>query len=292
MDYVQALKADGAAIEKRGDLVEVLDDNKVRSILAQNGYRMISFRNEYKATIPDADIYYDDTEARLVNPVTAFESILINHTMARVLSHVSTFNKALIEMPYDTHRRHILSTFARLQETPTLEGNYFIYAHIIAPHPPFVFGENGEVLLHDEPFTLFDANYYIRDHSRKGYIAGYRKQIQYVNRLVLETVDAILTRSKTPPIIIIQGDHGPGAYLHWGSLDQTLPAERFSILNAYYFPDQNYEALYPAITPVNSFRVLLNQFFGSDYALLPDRHYYSRWNFPFDFIEVTDLSLP
>jgi hypothetical protein len=139
---------------------------------------------------------------------------------------------------------------------------------------------------------LFDANYYIRDHSRKNYIAGYRRQIQYVNTLILETVDAILTRSTTPPIIIIQGDHGPGAYLHWGSLENTVPAERFGILNAYYFPDQDYARLYPSISPVNSFRVLFNQFFDADYALLPDRHYYSSWSFPLDFIEVKDLSLP
>ena len=292
MDYVQSLHANGAEIENRGDLIRILGNSKVRSLLAQNGYRMVSFRNEYKATIPDAEIYYDDTETGLLYPVTNFESILINHTLARVLSYVPAFDKALNEMPYDTHRRRILFTFARLQEIPSMDGDYFVYAHIIAPHPPFVFDENGVALAHDEPFTLLDANYYIKDHSQKGYIAGYRRQIQYINTLILEMVDAILAQSQTQPIIIIQGDHGPGAYLHWGSLERTLPAERFGILNAYYFPDQDYAALYPSISPVNSFRVLLNQFFGGDYALIPDQHYYSRWSFPFDFIEVKDPSLP
>ena len=92
-------------------------------------------------------------------------------------------------MPYDTHRRNILFTIAKLQDVPALEGNYFVYAHIIAPHPPFVFNEKGKVVSHDTPFTLNDANYYIRDHSQRSYIAGYRRQIQYVNQLVLETVD-------------------------------------------------------------------------------------------------------
>jgi len=292
MDYVQSLQANGAEIENRGDLISILGNSKVRSILAQNGYRMVSFRNEYKATIPDAEIYYDDTETGLFYPVTNFESILIDHTLARLLSYVPAFDKALNEMPYDTHRHRILFTFAKLQEIPSMDGDYFVYAHLIAPHPPFVFDENGVALSHDEPFTLLDANYYIKDHSQKGYIAGYRRQIQYVNTLILEMVDAILAQSETQPIIIIQGDHGPGAYLHWGSLERTLPAERFGILNAYYFPDQDYAALYPSISPVNSFRVLLNQFFGGDYALIPDRHYYSRWSFPFDFSEVKDLSLP
>ena len=97
---------------------------------------------------------------------------------------------------------------------------------------------------------------------------------------------------KTGNYDVIQADHGPGAFLHLGSLEKTLPVERFGILNAFYFPDQNYEMLYPSISPVNSFRVVLNQFFGGNYELLPDQHYYSKWNFPFDYVQVTELSLP
>ncbi len=292
MEYIQNLSVDGRMFENRADLIEILNYSEVRNVLAQNGYETISFHNEYKATLPTADIYYDDSASTFAQPVTAFESIVIDHSLARVLTHIPAFNRALVEMPYETHRQHILSAFSQLREIPALDGDYFVYAHIIAPHPPFVFDKDGTVTTHSEPFTLFDANYYIKDHSRGGYIAGYRKQIQYVNTLVLETVDAILAQSEPPPIIILQGDHGPGAYLHWGSLEQTIPAERFGILNAYYFPDQNYASLYPSVSPVNSFRVVLDQFFNADFALIPDLHYYSYWSFPFDFIEVTDLSLP
>jgi hypothetical protein len=62
-------------------------------------------------------------------------------------------------------------------------------------------------------------------------------------------------------------------------------------LNAYYFPDQDYSQLYPSISPINSFRVVLDKYFGGNYELLPDRHYYSPWGYPFDFTEVTDVSL-
>jgi hypothetical protein len=293
MAYLQTLNADGrVSLENRGDLIDLVENNRVRGLLAEKGYQLVSFHNEYKATIPGADVYYDDSQNGIAYPLTAFESIVIDHSMARVLSHVPALNKILIEMPYDTHRRHILFTFDKLQEVSALDGDYFVYAHIIAPHPPFVFNEVGEVLPQDTPFTLNDANYYMRDHSQKNYIAGYRRQVQYINRLILETVDAILSRSTTPPVILLQGDHGPGAYLHWGSLENTLPAERFGILNAYYFPDGNYSRLYPSISPVNSFRVLFNQFFGANYEPLQDQHYYSSWSFPFDFVEVTNVSLP
>ena len=48
----------------------------------------------------------------------------------------------------------------------------------------------------------------------------------------------------------------------------------------------------PSVSPVNSFRVVLNQFFQGNYDLIADRHYYSPWTYPFDLEEVIDLSLP
>jgi hypothetical protein len=292
MDTIQSLNTNGTRFDNREALFDIYRNSQVRDILAQNGYKLVSFRNSARASIPSAELYYDDTG--FAYPVTPFESILVDRTLARVLLHIPAFNKVLIGMPYDIHRSQILSTFARLQAIPTLEGNYFVYAHIVAPHPPFVFDKDGKALPQSGPFRLADGNYYLKGmgNSRETYIRGYRGQMQYINTLVLETVDKILATSKTPPIIIIQGDHGPGSRLHFGTLKKTLPAERFSILNVYYFPDQDYTRLYSSISPVNSFRVLLDQFFGGNYPLLPDRHYYSPWNYPFDFTEVTDLSLP
>ena len=43
------------------------------------------------------------------------------------------------------------------------------------------------------------------------------------------------------------------------------------ILNAYYFPDGDYGSLHPDISPVNSYRVLFNKYFGAEYPILPDR---------------------
>jgi hypothetical protein len=77
------------------------------------------------------------------------------------------------------------------------------------------------------------------------------------------------------PILILQADHGPGSSQHPLILERSNVLERLAILNAYYFPDRNYEALYPDITPVNTFRVVLNTTFGTDLELLEDRNYAS-----------------
>ena len=124
--------------------------------------------------------------------------------------------------------------------------------------------------------------------ARDEYIARYTAQLSYINTLVLDTIDAILTNSETPPVIILQSDHGPGAYFDWESMNNTYLPERLGILNAYYFPDGIYANLYPSITPVNSFRVVLDQFFGTQLGLLEDQSYFSTFDEPYDFNEVTE----
>ena len=65
--------------------------------------------------------------------------------------------------------------------------------------------------------------------------------------------------------------------------------ERFSIMNAYYFPDKDYSSLYPSITPVNTFRVIFNKYFDENLPLLPDNNYFSTIYHPYEFIEVTEM---
>jgi hypothetical protein len=46
------------------------------------------------------------------------------------------------------------------------------------------------------------------------------------------------------------------------------------ILNAYYLPDAGGGELYESISPVNSFRVLFNTYFGGKLELLADTAYF------------------
>jgi len=130
----------------------------------------------------------------------------------------------------------------------------FIYVHILMPHPPFFFDSRGE-----RPHV---------DLNLTGPPDLYLEQLIYVNRLVTNTVAGILKNSRTPPIIILQGDHGarsvegPG---HW--------RERTMILNAYHLPGGNREWIYPGITPVNTFRMIFNHYFGAHYPYVPDKSF-------------------
>jgi hypothetical protein len=45
-------------------------------------------------------------------------------------------------------------------------------------------------------------------------------------------------------------------------------------LNAYYLPGYK-NKLYPSISPVNTFRLIFDSYFGGKYDMLPDVAYYS-----------------
>ncbi|HOE02018.1 MAG TPA: hypothetical protein PKK24_02530, partial [Anaerolineaceae bacterium] len=87
----------------------------------------------------------------------------------------------------------------------------------------------------------------------------------YLHKRIIGVVDEILAQSEQPPVIIIQGDHGI----------PRLKSEnaKFQILNAYFLPGVTDHGLYPTISPVNSFRIVFNNYFNSDYELLPDKSY-------------------
>ena len=118
----------------------------------------------------------------------------------------------------------------------------------------------------------FDRFGNVSDDSEQGFGADhdpgvsepYFGQLIYINNLVLETVDAILARSEITPIIVISADHGrrdqPGDPIN-------------SIFAAYLLPDDGNDVLYPSISSVNSFRVVLDYYFNLDHGLLEDRSY-------------------
>jgi hypothetical protein len=76
-----------------------------------------------------------------------------------------------------------------------------------------------------------------------------------------------------PPIIIIQGDHGP-----WLQSKE----KRMWILAAMYLPGHE-DKLYSTITPVNMFRLVFNSYFGGKYELLKDVSYFSPVPKLYDF---------
>jgi hypothetical protein len=111
------------------------------------------------------------------------------------------------------------------------------------------------------------------DDTRQAYL----DQVKFVNKAILPGLKSLIEKSKTSPVIILQGDHGPTV--------KDDPSAGMKILNAYYLPEGS-ELLYPTISPVNSFRVVFNTYFGTDFPLLQDVNYFSDRDRSFDFSVV------
>ena len=118
------------------------------------------------------------------------------------------------------------------------------------------------------------------------YQKSYGNQIHYLNQMVLEMVKRI-RKSDPGAVIVLQGDHGPGSQYVGNSLAKTNMHERSGILNAYLFPDADYSSLYPAITPANTFRVIGNRFFKTEFDLVEDTTYSSSTAAAYDFEPVS-----
>lgn len=165
----------------------------------------------------------------------------------------------------------------------------FVFAHILAPHPPFVFDADGRDAKFEKSFGYYDASDWTdRNGDRARYAEGYRGQATWTARQTLATVRALVAGSRRPPIIVVQGDHGPKSGLVQNSLDDTDLGESIPNLNAYLVPERMKAMLDPEITPVNSFRVILSGLFGLDLPRRPDRSYFSPFAKPMELTDVTD----
>ncbi len=168
---------------------------------------------------------------------------------------------------------------------PGMKSPKLVIVHIVSPHPPFVLDKSGNDVAPNRPYLPGDGEAFGGNSAE--YQRQYVEQVKFLNMEILKSVDEIIAKSAIPPIIILQGDHGPGSLLRRDDIDNTCIWERSSILNAYYLPGVSQDILYPEITPVNTFRVIFNSYFGTSYELLPDTIYFSPQAHPYDFTNVT-----
>jgi len=248
----------------------LVKQNRVRAFLAEQGYSFVNFDSSYdRINIKSADYFEKSPVIGVFNPQAAFDLIVLNSTLGKVYFKFRGEDNGPLQSIYDEHRERILFTLEHLDKYADQEGPFFIYAHIISPHSPYVFGPNGEERSGADPFTLLD------DINRDEWSPDlYRDQVIFINKKILATIDQILAKSDTPPIIILQADHGNRAYdIVNPSTGMTMKL-MFPILNAYYLPGyEKNNPLYPSITPVNSFRLIFNTYFGTHLSLLDDTSY-------------------
>lgn len=287
MDYLQSLRSDlVAGDDDRSVLFPLVQRSVFRQTIEQLGYTVVAFESGYSVTqFEDADFYITRrtskiTEFYALGQMNGFEAMLLQNSALLVLTDAVIVLPDIFlldnQAPFHDHRERILFVLDKLTNTPSMEGPKFVFAHLVIPHPPFIFAVNEEEVVLPKTFTLAETEELEDDAS---YIEGYLNQLQFTNIQMESVIDEILASSDIPPIIIIQADHGPGRFSAVG---------RMAILNAYYLPGVDDSLIYDSISPVNSFRIVLNEYFGASYPLLEDIAYYSIYQDPYNFHVVVD----
>jgi hypothetical protein len=267
-NYLDILTGDNIAPQStdRSPLWPLLKYSALRQFLESRNYKMVAFETGYYwSQITDADIYLTPISSGYL--LNEFDYMLFQSTMGRILLDTTGLN--IPDSSSGLARQRTISALAQLADMPSIEGPKFVFVHLIIPHAPFVFGPNGETVAVMDPGEM----------TRADHIHGYVDQTKYTNQVMEELVANIISKSSIPPIIIIQGDHGPTF---------EIGEARMGILNAYYLPEAQ-DSLYDSISPVNTFRVVLNAYFGQTLPLLPDASFYSTYQSPYDFQEIPNV---
>lgn len=279
MEYLQTLAPElNPQMENMDSVVGYIKDNRVRLFLENAGYKTVAFDTGYFwDSWTNADYYFSpSTSSSLTSTLTPFEGLLLNTTALLPLFEsqllFSQNSAAEIQNPVQANIERELYKLDKFGQIAGVSNPKFVFAHFLIPHFPFVFKSDGSIQT--------DIGYYSNRNTpidEKHYVDGYTQQVEFINNRILADIDKILGSSKNPPIIILQGDHG------------ARDENRHTILNAYYLP-KGTSRLYPTISPVNSFRLIFDDYLNSEFGLLPDISYFSSSNHPYLFEEKPELT--
>ena len=272
MEYVNYLTEKVGKESKNFRMLnQILSDNKVMQKLQAEDYNIINM----------GSLWGPNNEFKNVNANICEFKEINRDSLLRELLQTSMISYLQEMLTYQGSRDRVLCIF---DELPTLNQKFpspkFIFAHVMLPHEPYIFGPNGEDV---NPGTSLDGKPW---DSRKAHI----DQIKFANKKIRILVDTLLSQNNNS-IMIIQGDTGSAFSGDWNNPSDDLIIERMSNLNAIYFPNGNYEAFSEYTTPVNSFRIIFNEFFDADYTLLEDKMYWSTSSTPYAHKDVSNLLL-
>lgn len=253
MDYVQNIIEDKPFFFKIEQTSKYYADNKIWKLLKKSGYNL-SIVNHFLLSKLFKKSYF-----------TSFDTIYTKQNtvgLKRLLIFSSIFKvnkKRIEEYKYSSIQNCLDFIYKHLKNIKNDTPQYF-FMHILAPHLPYFFYEDGKPIPSKE--RLNNTHYF-----------SYEK---YTNKKIISLIDEIMTNMKKNSIIILHGDHG----VH--DLDS-----QFKVLCAIYYPPKYSNINIPQnATLVNIFRYIFNNVFSTKLEILENKLYETN---DIDFI-VKDVS--
>lgn len=262
-----------------GPAAHLIEENRAARFLKGLGYRFVFF----------ASSWYGPTRTNrladeVVQPGGWSRSIAAAIQRSELAVELSAwtqlrFARAYLPGQREVRTRDALYTLARLRTIAPTERPTFALAHVLMPHGPYTADAQCRPVRRDQPLYW---------GAEPGASEALAAELQCLNRKLLATVRAILRRSSTPPVIVLQGDHGTLASRPFDT-DAPGPeqvAERLLPFGAYYLPRGGAAAIPDSVTSVNVLRYVFSYYFGADLPPIADELYFSHWGTPYRLIRV------
>ena len=254
------------------DLYNNIKDNSVSRKFKEKGYDYIYFNTGYgykEAGINEIAI--TNSNGKNITVDNAFTKSYLESTIYSLCINL------FISDELESFREKINYAFNNIENVAKKKSPKFIFLHLISPHPPYLFKENGSIQKYIAVEDIIE--------NKKGYL----EQLKFINNKIKQAIKIIKQNSKSKPIIIIQSDHGFTFDYNINKQEQEGIKERFYILNAIYAPNNIKNKLYKSMTPVNTFRIIFNSLFENKYKILKDSSFMSTEYSPYQFSDVTKI---
>ncbi len=266
----------------------LLENNEVGRFLKEQGYQYIQFGSVWKGFMQSSAanknynlfINFDEFLYYI------YENTLLNAVWGKVSGQQLYIGELRLKKSIENQNYQLV----KIKEIIPTDSPKFVFAHFLLPHPPYLFSDDCT----DLDFEV------IRTRSLE---AGYKSQTNCANKIMTKFYSDITKNSKRPVVIIYQSDEGPylpSAYFP----NEKYPEKNINtsykihsgILNAVYITPKTEDTadldkqFQEGRTPVNTFRLLFNYYFGTGYKLLENTTYvYKEEKKPFVFHEITDI---
>jgi hypothetical protein len=263
--------------------------NRAADIFRSLGYRIVTIRSNhnYMKARGAEDLWHPSLKRSLNDFERAFYSTTAIPEVLREISGLMKGDKR-VNFENPQLRNRVEFVINELSDQAKQGGDpKFVMAHIMSPHPPFIHDREGNS-------PKLDIDYADPNIPPSVMVEPYRDQVHYLNKLLRVLLDDILEHSSTPPIIVLQGDHG----LRTGQvvksragLEGMCLQDSFPNINAMYLPGMDERPdFFDTMSPVNTFRLILDHYFGGELGIINHQSFYfvdkPSEGSPF-FVEVT-----
>ena len=280
MDYT--IRAEGDAVRPftmKEMYPIVKGKSRTVSILKGLGYEYVHFENGYDYLTKCAE-----DEHRCVRGNQGLDeqdiAILSNTPIIHLITKYEATNA---ETASTFHIGGISDLSAKLHVIQQTRAPFFLYAHVIAPHPPIRFRADCSMRPAEPDLVAWSTK------VRPDFI----EQLKCVN-VQAEALLRRINQSDPNAIVIVQSDHGTAfngqfdkKVTDWSDADLR---ERFGVLNAMRLPTSCRHSIVADLTLVDTFSLVLSCLTGSEFKRHPSRLFVTPYDNSAEFGQAVEYS--